>query len=319
MQLPRRVLLAATVTLALGACYRDRGSGEPAGGRPAGERAAAASADPLAFLPIDAEIVLGLDARRLFASPLWRVFGPQLVDRIAGGLQEFQTACGYDPLAALRGVTVGFKASEPIDGVVVVRGLDRDRTMACAARVLPRRGVTIERGVISVPGGGAGDPPAAATFAGGSTLVIATSRGKLDAALASGAPLRGSRAFMELWQLVDTGQAAWGIVNGASSAFDTLSSLGLRPRAMLGSVGLDHGLSVTGRLRLGTPDEATQLAQLAQPQLGMARAMADRFDLGAEGPDLTLRVEMTAAQVEALAGLLSGALGQGMPNPLGGP
>jgi hypothetical protein len=51
----------------------------------------------------------------------------------------------------------------------------------------------------------------------------------------------------------------------------------------------------------------------------MIRGMVDRLDLGAEGADVAVRVEMTKAQLEALAGMLAGAVGGGMPNPLGGP
>ncbi len=321
MQLARRVLLAATVPIALGACYRDRGAGATLENRPDDARAEAASADELAFLPLDAELVFGLDARQLFASPLWRHFEPRLRSEIGGSLRELEAACGFDPFATMRGVTLGLKASEPIDGVIVVRGLDRDRTMGCIQRALsPRARVSIERGVVTVSGDGPKDPPVLMTFAGRSTLVVATSRGRLDAALASGAPLRRSRAFLELWQLVDAKQAMWGIVNGTSSAFDALSSLGMRPRAILGSVGLAAGLSLTARVRLGTADEAAQLAQLAQTQVGMLKSMADRVDLGAEGADFTVRLDMTAAQLEAVAGLLMGAMGPGgMPNPLGGP
>ncbi len=317
MVLARLVVVAATAPLALGACYRDRPPGGALENRTA-EAHTAASNDPLAFLPVDAEVVFGLDARQLFASPLWKHFEPRVMPRIARGAQDFQAACGYDPFATVRSVTLGLKVSDSIDGiegVVVARGLDRDRTMACVDRALSRRGkITIEGRFVTVPGDGDA-PPMVMAFADAATLVLATSRAKLDAALSSGAPLRRSRAFSELWALVDAKQAVWALVNGSARAFDILATTGRRPRAIVGSVALDDGLSLSGRLRLGTADEATQLASLARSQLGPAGSMVERIEIGAEGADVTLRVEMTMGQVDALARMMFGMWG----SPLGGP
>lgn len=319
MQLARPVLAFVLGLAAAGACYRDRGSGgalehraEPARG------AAAAAADELAFLPMDADVVIGLDAQQIFGSALWKHLEPQLMQRLGQGLQELRAACGYDPFAALRSVTVGAKAGGgSFDGVLVVRGLERDRTMACAGRALAQRArVTIEGGVVTISQK-PGEPPVVMTFADPRTLVIAPSRAKLDAALASGAPLRRSRAFSELWALIDAKQALWAIANGGSSAFDGLSALGIRPRAMFGSVALGDGLTMTGRLRLASADEATQLAATVQGQLGPAQAMVDRVEVGADGVDLTLRVSMTTAQLDTIIRMTSGMWGGG--SPLGGP
>lgn len=309
MQPPKLMLLAALAPFAFGACYHGGASGGSSGGaienRTEALRIAPASGDVLAFLPLDADAVIGLDARQALASPLWKHFQDRLLGPVAKHLQEFRAACGYDPFAVVRSVTIAVKVS-PNEAVLVVRGAPREKTMACIHRAIPsRRGpVTVERGVVTIPGDEPGEPPVALAFADADTLVIATSRGKLDAALASGAPLRRSRAFAELWQLVDARQALWAVVNGSSSAFQSLSALGVRPRALLGSVHLADGLSLAGRMRLGTPDEATQLASLAQGQLGAVQAMVDKIELAADGADVTLRVDMTTAQVDSLARLV---------------
>ena len=298
----RLICVAVLGPLALGACFRGGSSDGAAAGGARG-RAPGGSGDELAFLPVDAELVVGLDARQILASPLWRHFQPRIMKWIGKSVQDFRAACGYDPLAALRGMTLGIKLAEPIDGVFVVRGLPRDQTIACVGRALAQTQLKIEGGIITVPGDGPGNLPAVMAFADATTLVIATSRGGLDAALAAGAPLRRSRAFSELWALVDARRAMWGIVNGAARAFDSLSALGVRPRAVFGSVGLAGGLSLTGRMRLGTPDEATQLASLGQAQAGALQSMADKVEVGADGPDVTLHVELTAEQIDSLAGI----------------
>jgi hypothetical protein len=308
---------AALGSIALAACYRDRAPDAPPGERTEEGRAAgAASSDELAFLPLDSELVLGLDVRQIVGSPLWKQLEPQLMDRIGPRLGEVRAACGYEPLAVLRNVTVGVKLTEPFDGVIVVRGLPRDKTLACVTRVLPNRpGITVERGVVTVPSDGPNEPPAVMAFANATTLVVTTSRGKLDAALASGAPLRGSRAFTELWELVNARDAVWGVVNGASRAFASLASFGVRPRAVLGSASLASGLALTGRMRLGSPDEATQLASLGQAQVSALQSMAEKVEVGSEGTDVTLRVEMTTAQVETIARMLSAMAGSMFGGP----
>jgi hypothetical protein len=293
----RLICVAVLGPIALGACYRS-GAGGTEQGRPPG-----GSGDELAFLPQDSELVVGLDARQILASPLWKHFEPRIMRRIGKSVQDFRAMCGYDPLVALRGMTVGVKLAEPIDGVFVVRGLPRDQTIACAGRALGQTQLQIKGGIITVPGDGQRRPPAVMAFADATTLVIATSRERLDAALAAGAPLRRSGAFSVLWALVDARHPLWGIVNGTSHAFDSLSALGVRPRAVLGSIELAGGLSLTGRMRLGTPDEATQLASLGQAQAGALQSMADKVEVGADGPDVTLRVDLSIAQVDSLAGI----------------
>ncbi len=306
---------AAVGPLALGGCYRDRAPGGALENRTPAPLAAA-TADPLGFLPLDAEVVMGLDLRQVLASPLWKQAWPRISQRLGPFLQDFEAACGYDPLATVRSVTAGIKGADPADGVFVLRGVPRDRTLACATRALSGQiEVTLAGDVILIPGKRPTDPPAAARFADASTLVVATSRRRLDAALASGAPLRGSRAFSELWELVDARHALWGIANTSSRAFSSLASIGVRPRALLGSVALGAGLSLTGRMRLGTPDEAQQLASLGQAQTGAMRSMVDRVEIGAVGPDVTLRVDMTAAQAESMMGLMLGVLGSSLGGP----
>lgn len=302
MQLARLAAAAAIAmcSLAPGACFRGGAKAPPLENR-AGAARAVSSADLLAFLPKDSEVVIGLDARQLLGSPLWQHVQPRVLRAIGQDMEEFRKACGYDPVAALRGVTIGMKTGEPEEAVFVVRGLPRDQTMACIGRVLAGQGqVTVQGKIVLLPG----EPAAALTFVDATTLVLATSRDELEEALAAGAPLRSSRAFSELWSQIDPKHAAWMIANGAARAFSSMASMGVRPRAMLGSIALGDGVALLGRLRLQTADEATQLAAVGQGQLGAFQSMVSKIELGAEGPDVTLRVEMTDAQLQSLAGLV---------------
>lgn len=319
MQLAR-VTVVVVGLAAFGACFS--GSGGGGGGTGLQNKAeqahyAASASDALAFLPADSEIVLGIDAQQVFGSPLWKRFEQQLLGRVGKELAEFETACGYDPFATLRNMTMGGKIApaDNIEGVFVVRGPDRDKTMACLPRTYAKEGrkISIDGGVITIPGKGADDFPTAMTFVDASTAVFATgpqmNRAKLEAALASGAPLRKSRAFAELWSGVDPKQTMWVVMNGGAKMFDAMTQLGGRPKAIVGSLSLANGLSASGRVRFESPDQATQFAAMAQAQLGMVKPMVEEVEVAADGADLTMRLTMTVPQIEAIISMMGGMFG----------
>jgi hypothetical protein len=325
-----RITVVATGLAALGACFGSSSSGGSGGGTGIQNKAtqasyAAAASDALAFLPADSEIVLGLDMQQVLGSPLWKRYGDGLMASIGKELSEFKAACGYDPFATMRTMAMGVKvgAGDNPEGVFVVHGLDRDKTMACIPRMPSKGGRTpqIEGGVVVVPGKGADDYPMALTFVDASTAVFAMgpqmSRATLEAQLAAGAPLRKSRAFSELWSGIDSKQTMWVVMNGSSKAFDALASMGARPKSVIGSLSLANGLSATGRLRFDSPDQATQLAGMVQGQLGMVKTMVEEVEVAADGPDLTLKLGMSVQQIEQMVGMLGGMLGGG--GGFGGP
>ena len=320
MQLAR-VTVVVVGLAALGACFRSGGGGGGGGtglqNKAAEAHYAASATDALAFLPVDSEIVLGLDVQQVVGSPLWKRFEDRLLASVGKELQEFKAACGYDPLATLRTLTMGARitSAESPEGVFVVRGLDRDKTLACLPRAFAKDGVRIssDGGVITLPARGTGDFPKVMAFVDASTAVFATgaqaTRAQLEAALASGAPLRKSRAFAELWSGLDPKQTMWVVMNGSSKAFDGFAQLGARPKAIIGSLSLANGLSASGRVRFASPDQATQYAAMVQAQLGMVRPMVEEIEVAADGADLTLRLAMTVPQLESLFAMLGGMLG----------
>lgn len=324
-----RITVVATGLAALGACFGSSSGGGGGGtgiqNKATGASYAATASDALGFLPADSEIVLGLDMQQVFGSPLWKRYGDGLVAKVAKEMSEFKTACGYDPLATLRSLTIGMKLAggDNPEGVFVVRGPDRDKTMACIPRTYAKEGrkAQIEGGVVVVPGKGGTDYPTAMTFVDATTAVFATgpqmSRPKLEALLAAGAPLRKSRAFSELWSGIDPKQTMWMVMNGSSKAFDALASMGSRPKSVIGSLSLANGLAATGRVRFDSADQATQLAGMVQGQLGMFKSMVEEVEVAADGPDLTVKIGMTVPQIEAIISMMGGMLGGG--GGFGGP
>src|ERR1051325_2084457 len=112
----RSGLLVAIVALGLGAagCKKsdDNKGGTPTADKtaekmggdkaPAGDKPAAGGAisgqmgDDLSLLPVDSEVVMGINIAQLQQSALWKQFSPKLMEKMAKGLADFKAACGLD-------------------------------------------------------------------------------------------------------------------------------------------------------------------------------------------------------------------------------
>ena len=273
--------------------------------------------DPVGFLPVDSEIVLGLDVDQVRKSALWSPIESKLTAAGGASLTAFKQLCGFDPMTTIHGITVGIKhVKQPTpDGVMVVRGLDRPQLMGCMARAQQRtpRAVAIDDGFVTVSATG-GDPGTVTfAFVDASTVVavIGPTAGKAElvAVLAAGSPLHTSPAFGALLKLTDLEGALWAIMNGSSAVFDqALGGLGTRPRAMFGSVRLVGGLAMNLRLRLDSATQAQQLNQLVSSQVGMVRGMFDRIDVSTDDADLVLALGISDQQLSNLMQLLVPAL-----------
>lgn len=317
----RHRLLVAAVLLS-GACFRSSGGGggggdgvlSTSGPAQAEPDFGATLADPLGFLPIDSELVLGLDAAQLRASALWQLLEPRILAQSNGSLELFQARCGFDLVPSIRGVTLGLRnvSADRPEGVIVVAGLDRTKLMACledAAKTSPGKVVVDGRVVIFHGDHGRGG---AAQFVDGSTLVFAIGpafdRDVFGATLRAGAPLRSSPAFMEMWGRINAGDALWMLINGNAKLLDKAAAMGFRPKAVFGSVSVARGLAANLRVRLDDPATATNLAAMAQGQLGMAASFFDQLEVAADDVDLVVTAAMTDQQVQSLASMLGGVI-----------
>ena len=307
----------------LGACYHDSGGAttrpldNTSGARSArGLDVSATIADPLGFLPIDSEVVVSLDADQLRGSELWRQVEPTLLAKAGTDLARFRTLCGFDPITSIRGLTVGMAHVGQVnpDGVFVVHGIDRARMLACVGKLAANdHGITVDKGVVTADAG-KDDPNAVVfQFVDASTAVClvgpSATKERLARVVRSGAPLRGSPSFLAMMSLVDVQAALWALVNGNSHVFDKAAAMGVKPKAVFGSLGLSDGLAMSLRLRLETPQEATSFVALVQGQIGTAKMFFDRFDVTADDADVVFGIGMTTAQVQMIAGLLGASLG----------
>lgn len=291
------------LVLAAAACHHETVSppSNQAASRPS------AAADALAFLPVDADIVLGVDVASLRTSAVWAEYQGKLTNLVGPQLASIQKSCGFDPIQAVQSVTLGVFSKDTANTVVIVRGLDRDRTIACLkTNVIPDTTVAMDRDVVSLIHK-TGDRDVLA-FADGSTLVLQGSKQPtadgLRALVQGGAPLRGSASFLEMFDRLDRGATGWIVVNGNASMFDKLAGMGNRPRAIYGTVRVGAGVAAKVHIRMATPEAAKQLAATAQAQSQQAAAMFDRLDVVAEGDIMTVTIELSLEKLRSLVSMM---------------
>ncbi len=348
--------LAPMIALGLvGACKKDEkktetpAPGEPktaekapekAADKPAGQTAQAmpsvnANADDLALLPVDSEIVMGLNFSQLQQSSLWKKFvEPQMMKGdTQKKLAEFKDKCGFDPMSAIKSLSMGLKGvggTDKPDGVVVVHGPDKTKVMACLDKMkeeAAKDGSTIEKDGDVVNIKSKSGENFAFTYVSDDTLVgvigANSNTAGVKAAASGNSALKTSPAFVEMYSKIQTGDSLWLLMNGNSKAFDKAAQLGFKPKAVFGSVNVSDGLTLDLRVRLDTPDQATQLANMAKGQVAQFQKMVDKMDIAADAADVKVSLALSTQKLEALiqqfAGLMGGMGGGGGGAGMGGP
>ena len=316
----------------------DKVAEKPAGQTTAPAPAAVATGDDLSLLPVDSEVVLGLNFAQLQTSALWKKFvEPQLMKGdTQAKLAEFKTKCGFDPMASVSTISMGLKGvgAESPDGVIVVHGPDKTKVMACLDKMkeeAAKDGSTIEKDGDVVNIKNKNGDAFSFTYVNDSTIVgvvgkDANTAGVKKAAM-GGSALKTSAAFVEMYSKIKTGDSLWMLINGNSKAFDKAAAMGFKPKAVFGSVNVTDGLAVDLRVRLDTPEQAVQIANMAKGQTQQFVKMVDKLDITAEQADVKINVAMSAQKLEQLvqqfAGMMGGMGGGGMggggADPMGGP
>lgn len=285
-------------------------------------------ADDLSLLPADSEIVVGLNFAQLQQSALWKQFSPTLMEKAASGLNDFKTACGFDPLEAIKSVSAGFKTvgDDNANGIVVVHGPDKGKVMAClpkAKEEAVKKGgdITVDGDVFTIKS--RKGESSTWTFSDGDTLVgsigPSSSKDTLLAAAKGGSALKTSQVFVDMYSKINTKDSLWMLVNGNAPFMAKASQAGVKPKAVFGSINVTDGLTVDMRIRLATPDEATQLVNMAKGQTSnpQVKQMFDKLDVTADGADAKISVAMSNQKLQQMIGLVGGMMG-GMMGGAGG-
>ncbi|HEX4421121.1 MAG TPA: hypothetical protein VH165_24555 [Kofleriaceae bacterium] len=286
--------------LALAACKKD-GAGASGGGD-----------EDLSLLPVDSELVLGINVEQVQQSALWKQFvEPKILasSDTTKKMAEFKAKCGFDPMTAVKSMSIGLKGlSDKPTGTVVVHGLDKGKIWSCLDTMkdeIKSDGTEFTRdGDVAIFKNSKVNETYAVTFINDSTLIAvigdqATPDG-VKAAAAGKSALRTSPQFVEMYKKVKTSDSLWGLMNGNSKAFDKMGSLGIKPKAMFGSLNVTDGLAVDLQMRLETPDAATSLATLAKGQLDQAKTMVDKAEVTSEGTDVKFTIVMSSQKLQSL-------------------
>jgi len=339
------VVALAALGLCASACKKndDKGSGsgdtKTAEGKPAGggtsamggaSGGAAVANDDLALLPVDSEVVFGINFGQLQQSGLWKEFvAPKLSSTDMAGIQKFKAICGFDPMESLKGIAVGVKGwggSEPT-GVAVVHGFDKSKSMTCFDKdgvdEAQKDGskVTIDGDVVMVAD--KSGKPWGFTFVNDSTAIAvygpdATTKDGIKKIAAGGGSLAKSQTVVDLYGKIKTADSVWFLVNGNAPFMSKMGSLGVKPKAVFGSVNVTDGLALDLHVRLSTPDEAGNLVSMIKGQAAQAKQFFDKFDASNDAADVLIGIAMSKEKLKTLAGMLGGMMGGMMGGGMGG-
>lgn len=183
----------AAISVALAGC---------GGNKPAVQGPSAIEAEDFALLSTDTSLVASIDAAAVQHSQLFITYGPKFLQ---DGLAKLTAGCGFDPLAKLNHVTIGFSEKY---AVAVLRGLTGPEVDVCAAALAKSDGSTLtHEGDVWVDQGWLFSSTAGVI--GKDALVVRFDvKSKADFDQANHAPGLGSVAgFAAKWAAVPTGHA----------------------------------------------------------------------------------------------------------------
>ncbi|HEY0191314.1 MAG TPA: hypothetical protein VGC42_09355 [Kofleriaceae bacterium] len=281
-----------------------------------------AASDDLTLLPVDSELVVGVNVAQVEQSALWK----QLVEpKIVGSsdfttkMADFKAKCGFDPMTSVTTLSLGLKnldGNKPT-GAIVVHGLDKTKVWACLDTMKPeitKDGTELTKvGDIATFKNPKDNDTAAITFINDSTmLAVIGDQGTPDGvklAAAGKSALKTSPQFVDMYSKVKTGDSVWGLMNGNSKAFEKMGSMGVKPKAVFGSVNVTDGLSADLHMRLETPDAAASLATLAKGQLDRAKQMFDKAEVSNDGADVKFEVAMSNQKLQQMLQTFGGMFG----------
>jgi hypothetical protein len=321
--------LVATLAfgLAVTGCKKNDDKNSPASADKATDKAGAMAVsseggDDLALLPVDSEGVFGVNFGQLQQSPLWKQYvAPRLTNN--PGIDKFKAICGFDALESLKSVVVGVKnlGEDDPNVTIVIHGFDKSKSMSCFDKDIAdaeKDGskVTVDGDVVLITD--KSGKKVGFTFVNDNTALAvmgsgAESREALKKVAAGGGTLKSSKTFVELFGKLKTSDTMWMVINGDSPAMKGAGALGIKPKAVFGSLNITDGLTIDGHVRLGTPDEATQLVALLKTQAGnpQVKNFVDKLDITSDGVDTNVSIAISAQKLQAIAGMFGAFAGHG--------
>ncbi|MCW5805956.1 MAG: hypothetical protein KIT31_26560 [Deltaproteobacteria bacterium] len=286
-------------------------------GKLAATPAQLASSEDLSLLPVDAEVVMGINFAQIQTSEAWKqLIEPKLSGNgdFVGKLGELKATCGFDPMAEIKSLAVGMKGlgGGTRDGVIVVHGLDKGKTMACFDKkdALAKHDLdaSLDGDVAFLrPAKGEPEDVVGVTFVNDTTAIVvigprATKEG-VNKAAAGKSPLKTSPTFIDMYNRLDTTQSMWVMVNGNWKVFDRLKQLGITAAGMFGTLATNDSVGLDLRMRLDSADTAASIkGRWGSTAEGYLKNYADKVTITTEGPDV--RFVVATANLDRLKSLV---------------
>lgn len=279
------------------------------------------------MLPTDSDFVLGVDLARVQRSVLWQqLVAPALAN--APGLRDFETECGFDPLAALASVTIGLKGvrqHKDMSGAIVFHGFAKAKAFACIAKrhaeQQPDAQVRIDGDVMLLSRDN--EAHAALTFIDDSTALVVFGPDATKDGIARIAERRGGPAasgYFDMIHEINTDDAVWlAVADGSPMLAEANRKLAahtaIQLHGLYGSIDFSDGLVINAGARTGSPELVAKFVSDIQHHLDeVARdEIAQRFeqlDINADGGDVILSLAMNTSQLLALVGGASGHIAE---------
>jgi hypothetical protein len=255
-------------------------------------------AKALAFLPGDAQVLIGIDVPRIASTPL----GAKVREAIVGA--QLPASCANLRADQLGNVVLG--ANNSGKAVVVFDGKIAERAaMACIEAAMKTKGAKLEsktvagRKVYFVTGSSADSGWITWTKAG---IVLASSEAALNEALTPSAPKLGGD-LAALSAQVDHSHMVWGVSSVPSAA---LGAFGVPPGkftgalAVRGTVDIATETDVDVVIGLASPAEATALGDVVRALVAQLRAtptaapLLAGLRLGVHGSDVHVIAKLDA-------------------------
>jgi hypothetical protein len=260
--------------------------------------------EPLMYLPADSDFVIKLDVAALRRAKLWQLYGNDIGKLLLPGL----SGCTYDAASEMSLVTIGVPLATEA-GVLVVRGIDRDKTLQClhasTAATFDGDFVTLTHKTRDVR---------TLTFADAHTMVVQftklATKQTLTQVLQSRAPLAQDQAFVAAFKTVTERLPPGAVMMvsrpGSTELAAKWTQIGAHLEQLSATMRVSDRLDLRLQMQVATPDEATQFSTMLQSQLKSIKQMLDRGEVTAQGKLVTFDLGMTETQVASIAGIFRG-------------
>ena len=334
MQIPRGWLVCA-LALGVAACGGKKsddkatGSDKPVGSadKPADDnkplsgikdgKIIGVTGDDIAMLPLDGELVGGINFQQLQLGGLWKEFVMPLIMKDQAKVDEFKAKCGFDPFTALKSASFSLKNIETNgkapDFVAVVHGIDKTKGMACLTAMHDKAGdkapaLTTDGDVATMT---KGDTTIVAMWINPTTALIEGPHGSKDdlVKLAKGDDtLRSAPQFVDMFGKLNPNGSLWFLLKGNAKIVAQASAIGLAPVAVYGTV--DAGNNIAADVRLRNADAAAAakaketLAALGQQAKNFAPI--DSIDVVQDGIDVRVQATMSGENLKKAQAMLHG-------------